>query len=78
VDSGGPNEACVRWGAHWRNLAIMTEPSLCGGDAAEPIDLPFGFWTGVGRRKKHKFNRIRQVRSNYFDQLFSFWFGVVD
>jgi len=27
---------------------------------AEPIDLPFGLWTRVGRRK-HKFNHIRQV-----------------
>jgi len=27
---------------------------------AEPIDLPFGLWTRVGRRK-HKFNRIHQV-----------------
>jgi len=28
---------------------------------AEPIDLPFGYvWTRVGRRK-HMFNRIRQV-----------------
>jgi len=27
---------------------------------AEPIDLPFGLWTRVGRRK-HKFNGIRQV-----------------
>jgi len=27
---------------------------------AEPIDLPFGLWTRVGRRK-HKFKRIRQV-----------------
>jgi len=26
----------------------------------EPIDLPFGLWTMVGRRK-HKFNRILQV-----------------
>jgi len=25
---------------------------------AEPIDLSFGLWTRVGRRK-HKFNRIR-------------------
>jgi len=24
---------------------------------AEPIDLPFGLWTRVGRRK-HKFNHI--------------------
>jgi len=27
---------------------------------AEPIDLPFGLWTRVGR-SMHKFNRIRQV-----------------
>jgi len=27
---------------------------------AEPIDMPFGLWTRVGRRK-HKFNRIRQM-----------------
>jgi len=27
---------------------------------AEPIDLPFGLWTRVGR-SKHEFNRIRQV-----------------
>jgi len=27
---------------------------------AEPIEIPFGLWTWVGRRK-HKFNRIRQV-----------------
>ena len=27
---------------------------------AEPIDLPFGLWTRVGRRK-HNFNHICQV-----------------
>jgi len=27
---------------------------------AEPIDLPFGLWTQVSRRK-HKFSRICQV-----------------
>jgi len=32
------------------------------GRTAEQIDLPFGLWTRVGRRK-HKFNRIRQVAS---------------
>jgi len=31
-------------------------------EAAEPIDLPFGLWTLV-RRRKHKFNRIRQMAS---------------
>jgi len=29
-------------------------------EMAEPIDLPFGLWTRVGRRK-HKFSHIRQV-----------------
>jgi len=29
-------------------------------ETAEMIDLPFGLWTRVGRRK-HKFSRIRQV-----------------
>jgi len=29
-------------------------------EMAEPIDLPFGLWTLVGRRK-HKFSRSRQV-----------------
>jgi len=24
----------MHWGAHWRNLANTTEPSVCGGDAA--------------------------------------------
>jgi len=32
----------------------------CAKRAAEPIDLPFGLWTRVGRRI-HKFNGIRQV-----------------
>jgi len=34
VDLFGPKEACITWVAHWRNLANMTEPSMCGGDAA--------------------------------------------
>ena len=34
VDSVGPKEACVVWGAHWRNLTNTTEPSVCGGDVA--------------------------------------------
>ena len=25
---------CTRWGAHWRHLVNMTEPSICGSDAA--------------------------------------------
>jgi len=25
---------CTRWGAHWRNMANTTEPSVCGDDAA--------------------------------------------
>jgi len=31
---GWPKEASVRWGTHWRNLQNMTEPFMCGGDAA--------------------------------------------
>jgi len=34
VDSDGPKEACVKWGAHWRHMANTTEPSVCDGDAA--------------------------------------------
>ena len=34
VDSGGSKEACIRWGAHWHNVANMIEPSMCGGDVA--------------------------------------------
>jgi len=30
----GPEEACARWGAHWRHLANAIEPSMFGGDAA--------------------------------------------
>jgi len=28
------NEACIRLGAPWRHLSNVTEPSVCGGDAA--------------------------------------------
>jgi len=38
----------------WRHCAVSCAKT------AEPIDLPFGLWTRVGR-KKHKFNRIFQV-----------------
>ena len=39
VDSGGPAEVCITWGAHWRNLANTTEPPMCGGDAASFVKL---------------------------------------
>ena len=29
MDSGGPKEACVTWGAHWHHLANTIEPSTC-------------------------------------------------
>ena len=32
--SGGPKEACVRWGPYWRHLENTTELSMCGSDAA--------------------------------------------
>jgi len=34
MDSGASKEACIRWGAHWRNMVNTIEPSVCGGDAA--------------------------------------------
>jgi len=34
VDSRGPRKHALDGGAHWRNLANTTEPSMCGGDAA--------------------------------------------
>jgi len=34
VDSGGPKEVCISWGASCRHLANAIEPSVCGGDAA--------------------------------------------
>jgi len=34
MDSGGPKEVCIRWGAHWCHLANTIEPSMRGGNAA--------------------------------------------
>ena len=34
VDSGGPMEPHIWWGAHWRHLACTIEPFMCGGNAA--------------------------------------------
>jgi len=55
VDSGGSEEACVKWRAHWRHLANMTEMSMFGGPAktAEPIEMPFVLWTWVGPKSMH-------------------------
>ena len=35
IHSSGPKELRVRWCAHWRHLENTTEPSMCGGDAAD-------------------------------------------
>ena len=66
MGSGGPKESCVRWGPDPpREGAILVirgaHCKVSCAKTAEPIDLPFGLWTQVGRRK-HKFNRD-QVRS---------------
>jgi len=45
--------------AGWRQCAPRHSTVSCA-KTAEPIDLSFGLWTRMGRRK-HKFNRIRQV-----------------
>jgi len=34
VDSDGPNEACIRWGAQWRHLVNTIELSTNGNDTA--------------------------------------------
>jgi len=68
MDSGGPKEACIRWGPdppckrailggkdmpeHAQQYSAMSCEKM-----AEPIDMPFGLLTGVGRRK-HMFNCI--------------------
>jgi len=51
MDLGRQKEACFTWGAHWRRLANMIEPSMSGGLAktAEPIAMLFGVWTLVGQ-----------------------------
>jgi len=74
-DSGGPEDSRVRWGSRsphekgqfWGKGSPIVKYSLglsavsCA-EMAEPIDLPFGLWTLVGRRKHNlKFNRIRRV-----------------
>jgi len=71
MDSDGPSEACIRCGPDPPcEGAIISEKDVPGharwqsavscAKMAEPIDLRFGLWTRVGRRK-HKFNLIRQV-----------------
>jgi len=45
--------------ARWRQRTRRHSVVSCA-ETAEPIDLPFGLWTQVGRRK-HKFNHIRKV-----------------
>jgi len=34
MDLGGSKYSHIRQGAHWRQLANTSEPSMCGGDAA--------------------------------------------
>jgi len=70
-DQMGPRESCVRWGLDppWIGAILGERGAHCKAygltvmscaKTAEPVDLPFGFWTWVGPRKD-KFNRIRQV-----------------
>jgi len=65
VGSGGPKKSCVRWGPDppWEGAILGKRGAHCKvscAKTAEPIDLPFGLWTQVGR-SKHKFNSICQV-----------------
>jgi len=54
-DSKGANSGTRRAHCKYRNFL-----PLCMNGMAELINLPFGLWTWVGRRK-HKFNLICQV-----------------
>jgi len=49
VDSGGSKEACIRWSAHWRNLANTIEQSMRGGDVVFLSDYfdHLLLWTGM-------------------------------
>ena len=71
MDSGGPREACTRWGPDPPcEGAIIRGKDMPGyarrhsamscSKMAEPIDMPTGLWSGVGR-SKHKFDCICQV-----------------
>jgi len=73
MDSDGPKKLCVRWGSRspWKGAILGARGTYCKvyglsvvscAKTAEPIDLALALWHRVGRRK-HKFNRIRQVAS---------------
>ena len=86
IDSGGPKEACIRRGPDPPCEKAVTEErtyhvrharrhcTMSCAKMAEPIDLPFGLWTGVGG-KKHKFNGIRQVAS-MCHHVMTHWCGM--
>jgi len=48
------------WGKGSPTVKYRDFLTVSCAETAEPIDLPFGLWTRVGRGK-HKFNHIRQV-----------------
>jgi len=58
VLDGGPDPPWTE--AILRGKSMSDDTDVNCAKTAESIDLPFGLWTRVGRRK-HKFNRIRQV-----------------
>jgi len=71
MDLGGSKKACIRWGPdppcqggiiRGKDMPGLAQrhPSVSCPKMAEPINLPFGLWTPVGRRK-HKFNHIPQL-----------------
>jgi len=59
VDSGGPRKHMFNVFARWRQCARRHSAVSCA-KTADPIDLPFGLWTRVGRRND-KFSHISQV-----------------
>jgi len=58
----GPRSPCQGGIIRGKDMPGLAQrhPSVSCPKMAEPINLPFGLWTLVGRRK-HKFNHIPQV-----------------
>jgi len=74
VGSDGSNESCVRWeiqipyvkGSNFKGIGaarckVLRHSAVICAKITEPIELPFGLWTPLGRRKQSiVFARLRQ------------------
>ena len=55
-----PWDVAILMGKGASHCKVQRHSAVICAKTAEPIDVPFGLWTRIGR-KKYKFNRIRQV-----------------